>query len=217
MQQSVMEKSWSAESRVALLACALLAACGGGTTPPAPAPAPAPAASPPAGHVHAPAGEARVMDPDIRFMQRMIAHHGQALEMTALVEERTGRRDLYLLAGRMDVSQKDEIAWMQRWLRERGAAVPDPHAHHGEHEGMPGMLTEAEMAAMRAASGQEFDRRFLEGMIRHHQGALAMVSELFATPGAAQRPEVFQFANDVDADQRAEIARMQALLGVPQP
>ncbi len=165
---------------------------------------------------------ARAQDPaaaDVLFMREMIPHHRQALEMTALVEERTHRRDLRMLAGRIEVSQTDEIAWMERWLEHSGAPAPaEEHAHHaGHHELMPGMLTPQEMATLAAATGPAFDRLFLEGMIRHHEGALAMVERLLATPGAAQATEVYQIATDIDADQRADISRMRALLEAMTP
>ena len=190
--------------RAAAGLCLLLGAgCGtargqtAGTPPPAPPPA---------------AGEApRYTAADVRFVQGMIPHHAQALEMTALVEARTSRDDLRLMAQRITVSQQDEIAQMQRWLRARGQPLPDAHAHHAGHL-MPGMLTPEEMARLAAASGAAFDRLFLELMIRHHEGALAMVGELFAAQGAAQESETYTLASDVDADQRMEIARMRALL-----
>lgn len=147
---------------------------------------------------------------DVQFMQGMIGHHGQALEMTALVEQHATSQDIRQLARRIEVSQADEIAMMKTWLVERGAAVPDAHAHHGHL--MPGMLTSDEMQALRAARGAVFDRLFLEGMIRHHEGALTMVRELFATPRAGQEPAIFAFASDVEADQGMEIRRMRALL-----
>ena len=149
---------------------------------------------------------------DVRFMQGMIGHHAQALEMTALLPSRTSRDDLKLLARRIEVSQTDEIAMMQRWLKARGEAAPDPHAHKHGGALMPGMLTGDEMARLSAASGPEFDRLFLELMIRHHDGALVMVKDLFATPGAGQEPDIFAFASDVEADQRMEIDRMRGLL-----
>ncbi|HEX2079660.1 MAG TPA: DUF305 domain-containing protein, partial [Longimicrobium sp.] len=163
---------------------------------------------------------ARDTSPDVRFIRGMLAHHAQALEMTALVPGRTTRQDIHLLAERIDVSQRDEIALMERWLRARGEAVPaaGEHTHHGaDHPQMPGMLTPEEMSRLAAASGAEFDRLFLELMIRHHEGALAMVAELFATPGGGQASDIFQIASDVDADQRAEIARMQRMLAGPLP
>jgi uncharacterized protein (DUF305 family) len=150
---------------------------------------------------------------DVRFMQGMIGHHAQALEMTALLPQRTSREDMRLLARRIELSQEDEIEMMRDWLRSRGQPVPDPHAHHAHGaELMPGMLTSAEMERLRAARGAEFDRLFLQFMIKHHEGALVMVEELFRTPGGGQEPEIFAFASDVDADQRMEIDRMTALL-----
>jgi uncharacterized protein (DUF305 family) len=152
-------------------------------------------------------------DADVRFMQGMIAHHAQAIEMTDLIAARTSSDDLRKLGERIAVSQADEIKMMQRWLEARGQEAPGAHAMH-MHGGtlMPGMLTPAEMGRLASAHGAEFDRLFLEGMIKHHEGALTMVRELFGTAGAAQESDVFAFASDVDADQRAEIDRMQAML-----
>jgi len=143
-------------------------------------------------------------------MQQMIGHHAQALVMTSMIPSHTGNPDLRLLGEKIDISQRDEIASMGRWLRARGEALPDSGAHH--HELMPGMLTEDEIATLGQARATDFDRLFLTFMIRHHEGALTMVAKLFATAGAAQEPELAGFATDVDADQRAEIRRMQALL-----
>jgi uncharacterized protein (DUF305 family) len=150
---------------------------------------------------------------DVRFMQGMIGHHAQALEMSALIESRTASDDMRKLGQRIVVSQEDEIKMMQDWLTARGQKLPDPHAHH-QHGAtlMPGMLTQEEMARLAAAKGVAFDRLFLEGMIKHHIGALTMVKELFATAGAGQEAEIFAFASDVDADQRMEIDRMGAML-----
>lgn len=147
---------------------------------------------------------------EVAFVQGMIAHHAQAVVMTALVPTRTTTREVRLLAERIDVSQQDEIAQMRRWLTARGVAEgDDTQAHH--HGGpMPGMLTPEQVSALGATSGAAFDRLFLEGMIRHHEGALVMVANLFAT-GGTQDPELFQFASDVDTDQRMEIRRMAAL------
>ena len=165
---------------------------------------------------------------DVRFMQGMIGHHAQALEMTALVPSRTPREDLQLLANRLEISQADEIQMMREWLTARGAQLLDPHAHHpqagqagqgGEGgEGrdganlMPGMLTAGEMRALAAAKGADFERLFLEFMIKHHEGALTMVAELFSAKGAGQQSDIFTFASDVDADQRMEIERMGGML-----
>jgi len=150
---------------------------------------------------------------DVRFMQGMIGHHAQALEMTALLSSRTHREDMRLLAQRIEVSQADEINLMQRWLAARGQEVPAPHAHHAEGAAlMPGMLTAEEMGRLTDATGAEFDRLFLALMIKHHEGALVMVRDLFATAAAGQEADIFAFASDVDADQRIEIARMGFML-----
>jgi uncharacterized protein (DUF305 family) len=151
---------------------------------------------------------------DIKFMQGMIGHHAQAVEMVALVPSRTSSDDVRRLALRIDVSQRDEINMMQSWLTDRAQRVPNGHEHNmaGGAALMPGMLTPEQMAALAAATGAPFDRLFLEGMIRHHAGAITMVEELFATPGAGQDPTIFSYASDVDADQRMEIDRMGAML-----
>jgi uncharacterized protein (DUF305 family) len=151
---------------------------------------------------------------DVRFMQGMIGHHAQALEMTALVPSRTARDDLKKLALRIELSQVDEIGMMKHWLEARGQNVPGPHALHMHGATlMPGMLTAEEMATLTRAQGREFDRLFLAGMIKHHEGALTMVRDLYATPGAGQESEIYAFASDVDADQRMEIERMGSMLG----
>ena len=152
-------------------------------------------------------------DADVRFMQGMIGHHAQALEMTALRQGRSTADDLRLLALRIDLSQADEIRLMQGWLTARGRQVPDLHAHHGPHAVlMPGMLTPDEMKRLADATGAAFERLFLELMIKHHEGALIMVKGLFETAGAGQESEVFAFASEVEADQSAEIGRMAAML-----
>jgi uncharacterized protein (DUF305 family) len=150
---------------------------------------------------------------DVTFMQGMIHHHAQAIDMTTLLFANSTSNEMKLLARRIEISQNDEIKFMRHWLEVRGADVPGEHAHHMPGAPlMPGMLTPPEMDRLAAAKGSEFDRLFLEGMIKHHGGALTMVRELFATKGAAQEAEVFGFASDVDADQRMEIARMSAML-----
>jgi uncharacterized protein (DUF305 family) len=152
---------------------------------------------------------------DVRFMQGMIGHHAQALEMAALLPERSRREDMRLLAKRIDVSQADEIQMMRRWLETRGQQVPGPHAHHAPGAPlMPGMLTAGEMSRLAEATGDAFDRLFLELMIKHHEGALTMVRALYATAGAGQESEIDAFASDVDADQRMEIDRMRGMLGM---
>ena len=146
-------------------------------------------------------------------MQGMIGHHAQALEMTALLASRTASENMRKLALRIEVSQADEIKMMQAWLEARSLEVPNEHAHHMHGSTlMPGMLTPEEMDRLAGASGAEFDRLFLDFMIKHHEGALVMVKQLFSTPGAGQESEIFAFASDVDADQRMEIDRMRAML-----
>jgi uncharacterized protein (DUF305 family) len=150
---------------------------------------------------------------DVKFMQGMIHHHAQALDMTDLLAARTQSADMKKLALRISLSQADEIKMVRHWLEVRGQEAPDEHAHHmAAAPMMPGMLTPEEMNRLAAVKGREFDRLFLEGMIKHHAGALTMVQELFATPGAGQDSEIFAFASDVDADQRMEIDRMGAML-----
>ena len=191
-----------------------LGACGTTRTeaPPAPVAVQQPARADTARHATADTVR-RTSDADVRFMQHMMAHHAQARVMTAMVRQRSTRPEIRLIAERIDVSQDDEMRLMRSWLRRHGAEAPaDAHAAHGEHASMPGMLTEAELARLAAARGPAFDRLFLEYMIRHHEGAVTMVAQLFATPGAAQTSEMYGFATDVNADQRAEIARMRALL-----
>ncbi len=151
---------------------------------------------------------------DVRFMQDMIPHHHQALEMAALVEGRTNNRELIDVAGRIEATQSDEIAFMQEWLRERGERVPDPTAHHAMHmhHEMAGMATPEQMAELAASEGVAFDRLFLTLMITHHEGAIAMVEELLEESGSAYDPVLFEFTADVTNDQAAEIQRMNALL-----
>jgi uncharacterized protein (DUF305 family) len=150
---------------------------------------------------------------DVKFMQGMIGHHAQALEMVALRPGRSTSEDMRLLLLRIEVSQADEIKLMQRWLEDRGQPVPGPHAMHDHGAApMPGMLSPEDMAKLAAAKGAQFERLFLEYMIKHHEGALVMVKELFNSPGAAQEAEVFAFASDVEADQLIEIRRMRGML-----
>jgi uncharacterized protein (DUF305 family) len=159
-------------------------------------------------------------DADVKFMQGMIHHHAQALDMVALLEKNTSSDDMRKLGERIRISQRDEIGMMQRWLRARGQDAPDPHAMHMpgmmgmDHDMvmMPGMLTEGEMQHLASLRGAEFDRAFLTGMIKHHGGALTMVKDLFATPGAGQESIIFAFASDVEADQQMEIDRMNGML-----
>jgi uncharacterized protein (DUF305 family) len=157
------------------------------------------------------------------FMQGMIMHHAQAVEMTDMIEARTSNKAIRLVGARISQSQSDEMAFMKRWLLARGESVEmampantGSHAH-GSHSAdhsmlMPGMLSPKQIQALKNAEGAEFDRLFLAGMIQHHEGALVMVKDLFDTPGAGQDAELFNFASDVDSGQRAEIKTMQSLL-----
>jgi len=156
---------------------------------------------------------------DVQFMQHMIIHHAQAVEMTALIESHTKNEELRSLGARISRSQSDEMNFMKRWLMLRGEPVAAPMHHmpgmnmSGHSMLMPGMLTAKQMAALRKAKGKEFDRLFLTGMIQHHEGALAMVKDLFKNNGAGQDAELFNFTTDVDTGQRAEIRVMQKMLG----
>jgi uncharacterized protein (DUF305 family) len=169
--------------------------------------------------------------PDVEFMQGMIMHHNQAVEMTELLKTRTHDPAIRELGNKIDVSQTDEMRWMKQWLTERGLPTSmDSMAgmdmsgmdakEKEEHmkmmamsmPAMPGMLTPAQMDELRKASGPKFDHLFLTGMIQHHTGALQMVKELFANPGAGQDPQLFDFANDVDNTQQAEIDIMRHML-----
>jgi uncharacterized protein (DUF305 family) len=149
---------------------------------------------------------------DVKFMQGMIGHHAQAVEMVALINDRSARQDLKMLGLRIQVSQDDEMNMMRKWLEVRGEKIPGPHSHHEPGGFMPGMLTAEEMSQLAAAKGADFDRLFLQGMIKHHAGAITMVEELFKTPGAGQDGDIYAFASDVDADQRMEIDRMGMML-----
>jgi uncharacterized protein (DUF305 family) len=151
---------------------------------------------------------------DSLFMQDMIPHHNQAVQMAELVADRTNRPELVDVAGRIDVSQEDEIKFMQQWLRERGERVPDPTAHEAMHttHKMAGMASAEQMAELAAADGTAFDTLFLTLMITHHEGAVKMVEELMEQPGSAFDTALFQFTSDITNDQTAEIERMNALL-----
>jgi len=178
------------------------------------------------------------VEEDVRFMQHMILHHAQALEMAALVPGRAEREEIHLLARRIEISQQEEIERMRRWLEVRDASTePSPAADHDAHAGhaahgalptdspggmdgdpntpMPGMLTQAELDRLAAASGEGFDRLFLELMIFHHEGAIQMVEDLFASPRGGQQSDVFDLASHVHSEQRMEIDRMRGWLGAP--
>lgn len=191
----------------------LVAAPAAGAVPTARAAAPAATTS---------VGPARsiVSEADVKFMSGMIPHHAQAVIMAGWAASHGARADVRILSERIVVGQRDEILLMQTWLSDRGQVVPDAKSTRMkmmmggmEHDMlMPGMLTDEEMAQLDRARGAEFDRLFLVGMIKHHQGAIGMVDELFASHGAAQDETVFRFASDVYADQSTEIDRMERML-----
>jgi uncharacterized protein (DUF305 family) len=155
---------------------------------------------------------------DVAFMQGMIMHHSQAVEMTAMIPSHTENKAVKSLGAKISSSQMDEINFMKRWLVARhepvSMAMPDMPGMDisGQTAPMPGMLTAEQMAALRRAKDAAFDRLFLTGMIQHHNGALIMVKDLFYTPGAGQDADLFNFATDADNTQRAEIRIMQGML-----
>jgi uncharacterized protein (DUF305 family) len=166
---------------------------------------------------------------DVNFMQGMIMHHSQAVEMTELLRSRSRNKDLQALGKRISISQTDEMKYMKQWLEDRGQPVSMEHGHmdhmadmkgmdHKDHMNMdsmplmPGMLTPQQMKALERSTGPKFDHLFLTGMIQHHTGALVMVQDLFDTPGAGQDAVLFDFATDVDNTQRAEINIMRGML-----
>jgi len=179
---------------------------------------------------------------DVRFMQHMIVHHNQAVDMGALIEARSNHRGVQLIGQRIALSQSAEMEMMTNWLQVRGEAVEDEHLHHGSHDHgmhgdhamqddhadhggdtmeamdpreiplMPGMLSEAQMERLAASEGETFDRLFLEGMIVHHQGAIDMVDGLLSVPGAGEDPQLSEFLSHVVSDQTAEILRMRNML-----
>ncbi|MFB8387382.1 DUF305 domain-containing protein [Microbacterium sp. NPDC055910] len=150
-------------------------------------------------------------DADVVFVRDMMHHHSQALIMTSYVEERTSNRDIRLLAERMDMSQSAELERFEAWLQARGEAPRDPDAGHAAHADMPGLLTDAELAQLEAARDAAFDRLFLELMIKHHEGAVEMVIDLYAS-GGGRETELDVMAGHIEADQGIEISRMQEML-----
>lgn len=210
--------------RVAAILVSTLAtaACGGaGAAAPSTGPEPSAASDMEALYnARLDSARARFTEADVHFMTAMIAHHAQALQMSELAPDRAGSPAIRTLAARIINGQKDEIATMQTWLRDRGQPVPELHvmngrvmvhgADHAMH--MPGMLTPEQMRRLEAARGAEFDRLFLTYMIQHHQGAVGMVHELFGTDGAGQDEDAFRLASDVQVDQITEIARMERML-----
>jgi uncharacterized protein (DUF305 family) len=157
---------------------------------------------------------------DVEFMQGMIPHHAQAVLFAGWAKSHGARPDIQVLCDRMVVAQRDEIGFMRTWLRDRGEMVPAPDATHHrmkmngvEHDMlMPGMLTPDELAKLDKARGPDWDRLFLESMVRHHQGAITMVDTLFESYGALQDEDIYKFASDIYADQGIEIERMTKML-----
>ena len=162
---------------------------------------------------------------DVEFMTGMIPHHAQAVLIAGWAASHGARPDVRVLCERMVVGQRDEIAWMRTWLRDRGQKVPAADAtHHKMSMGgvdhdmlMPGMLTPEQLKQLDKAKGRDWDRLFLTFMIRHHQGALEMVDALFDAYGALQDDDMYKFAADVHADQTIEIERMRQMLAVKEP
>ncbi len=208
-----------------LLAALAGAACSGAATTGADtAPAPAPPSTAQLEAIYearTDSARMRFTAADVHFMTGMIGHHAQALVMSRLAPTHGASSTIQTLAARIINAQNDEIATMQRWLRDRGQSVPQIHIEgttmvvHGADHSMhtPGMLTPDQMRRLDAARGAEFDRLFLTDMIQHHQGAVTMVHDLFATDGAGQDEEAFKLASDIQVDQLTEIARMELMLG----
>ena len=169
----------------------------------------------------------RFTQADVNFMVGMIAHHAQALIMSDLAPENGAGSEIRTLAARIINAQKDEIATMQKWLRDRDQAVPEVHidglnlmihgaGDHGMHmhHDMPGMLTQDQLQELSDSRGNEYDRLFLTYMIQHHEGAVTMVHDLFATDGAGQDEAAFKLASDIQVDQITEINRMKLMLSM---
>ncbi len=164
---------------------------------------------------------------DVEFMTGMIGHHAQALIMSDLAPKNGASPAVQTLAARIINAQKDEIATMQTWLRDRGQPVPEVHIEglnlmihgmegghggHMDHSNMPGMLTQNQLVELSEAKGKEFDRLFLTYMIQHHQGAITMVQKLINTDGAVQDEQAFRLSTDINVDQITEIERMKLML-----
>lgn len=198
--------------RTTLIACSFAALAVGGKTPAVRAQQPTASSAP------------AYTTADVQFMQGMIGHHAQAVVMAAMAPTHGASAQVSAFCRKIIISQRDEIELMQTWLRDRGETVPDPGdagAHEAMHAGMrmndgtmrmPGMLTAPQLTQLDQARRASFDRLFLEFMIQHHLGALTMVATLFDSPGAGQTPDIFGYATGIDADQRAEIDRMQGML-----
>ena len=222
-------------SSVAMLAVVGLCACGpandqatGQAAPAGKAQAEAPAIVQPGAPGQASTVVAKVpayhdnnyTDADVKFMQGMIHHHTQALLMVAMIATHQASPELVAMGQKIQLSQSGEIQSMKDWLTARKQDVPmmmpdgSAHTGHGNLAPMPGMLTPEQMKALDAARGAKFDELFLTGMIRHHKGALKMVADL-REAGGGKEPNIGDFLNEVDNDQRMEIVRMYGLLGRP--
>jgi uncharacterized protein (DUF305 family) len=188
----------------------------------------------PAAQARADGGKPPFVDADVKFMQGMIHHHAQAILIGKWAPSHGASGAVQRLAERIVVAQRDEIAIMTTWLRQRGLAVPSPDTLGAGHQHMPGMqhtpgmtmpapilmpgmLTPAQVAQLDSARGNKFDRLFLEHMIQHHRGAITMVQQLFSASGAANDGVVYRFASDVEADQGTEIERMTQMLAAIPP
>jgi uncharacterized protein (DUF305 family) len=218
-----MKRSLRSAARAALPAIAaslVITACGAARSSTLGTPGPAsinPSGRSPAAVAAADSGRPPYTRDDVDFISGMIGHHAQAVLMAGWAPSHGASSSLQSLAERIVVAQRDEIAFMQRWLRERREQVPDAGTEHMMMAGMdmklmPGMLTREQLMELDKARGPDFDRLFLQFMIQHHEGALTMVDKLFAAHGAGQDEDVFKFAVDVHADQTTEINRMSLML-----
>jgi len=205
---------------VTLVAAWFFGACAGGAAPGSPgSERPSTAELEALYLARADSARIRFTEADARFVTDMIAHHAQAIVMAELVPTRAARSDIRTLGARIINAQRDEIAWMGLWLRDRGQPVPSGAAEPGhEHMHTPGMATPEQLEQLEQATGPAFDRLFLTLMIAHHRGAIDMVNALIATDGAVQDPATFKLASDINVDQTTEIARMEQMLAaLPSP
>jgi uncharacterized protein (DUF305 family) len=219
MKRSLHRPSAASRASVVVAAFALAACATTRIQQPAPSRAqPARAGASPAEIARADSGRPPYTAADVHFISGMIGHHAQAVLMAGWAPSHGASESVRALCERIVVAQRDEIAFMQRWLRDRHLPVPEADATHDMMPGMahaemmPGMLTGEELAQLDRARGADFDRLFLGFMIRHHQGAISMVEQLMGSNGAAQDDNIFKFASDVNADQTAEIDRMNIML-----
>ena len=198
---------------LALAAMCFLSGCGGGATSGAPrTPTPTAAELEALYLARTDSARTRFTEADARFVTDMIAHHAQALVMAELVPTRAASPAIRTLGARIINAQRDEIAWMELWLRDRRQPVPSLDTSGHEHVHMPGMATPEQLTQLEHASGPDFDQLFLTLMIAHHRGAIDMVNALLATDGAVQDPATFKLVSDINVDQTTEIARMEQML-----